>query len=471
MAANVEVGAGVGAVAGAAANPAVDGENLPYPNVPANEVLAAVACGEIAEVTGMKSYSIRNGDPVDVEPYLLTASIPAAYHWMPINNLPPSRALECMEGFIKSHIYRLTVNPVETMNNDAKRRYGIMLGALRCVMTANYDILSNDLNSQETAAPVLAATFTAAAEGEARGTVSFNVLVPSSAPNVNILTGALALNPNERELIKIYMRCAQAIPPLQGLNVINDGHHYLSDKSKASYRSFFAVEKQVWIPTCIRDIRDAEPDVLRDVMWHKAGHPISVPLKEALATDPRVKTMLDNAKLGSAATRLPAMETDVKAADTYIKVCDAVNAIWVTMEGGIDVEDLRLRTNAVKTMSRGANNEMTDLGGGLRTASRAEAVAGLKTMLAANESVVGMAYGFYSALMEQTASDTGDTTRDTLRGAHSLNRLQRNNPSSYALGSELYRDYRFARNQQRQTGRIKMPGVRVEFVAEAGDGR
>lgn len=440
-------------------------------NTPWNVPVTAAATtppdfqGEILPgLVNCKSYSLRNGTPEEIEPYLLTSAIPAAYHWVPINGLSPADALRCVDGFIRCYRYRFATNAPPDWSTENSRIAAIILGTTRAVIMNNYDIGIADINAQESAAPVLSVVVPAETAANPNPAPTYSVLLATGTANVGILSENLGLTTEEMELVRVTMRCAQAIVPLQGLNLINDGHHYLSEKSKQAYKSFFAVEKQLWVSTYMKTLVSASGALVRDLMWHKAGHPVAISIKEAAATSPNVKLNLEAAKLGSATARLPAIEADIRAAETYLKMAESVDAIWATMGGKIVVSNLRLRVELVKSIPRTVEvlPETMNMGGGVQVTTRTGAINALKATVNKNADKVALAFGFYMAIMESTASDVGDTSSDTLRNAHSLTRLRRNNVASFVNGAELYKDYRAVRAIARQTGEILMPEMTLD---------
>ncbi|XP_051135856.1 uncharacterized protein LOC127254672 [Andrographis paniculata] len=96
------------------------------------------------------------------------------------------------------------------------------------------------------------------------------------------LTTPLMLTDLEKALLKCIVRSAQAILPLQGYSLIT-GHHYLLDRGKQSFKVFLPVEKQVWRTQDVKDWWTEHVDIARDLLWHKAGHPVANIVKEEAA--------------------------------------------------------------------------------------------------------------------------------------------------------------------------------------------
>uniref|UniRef100_A0A1J3FQY6 Uncharacterized protein n=1 Tax=Noccaea caerulescens TaxID=107243 RepID=A0A1J3FQY6_NOCCA len=421
---------------------------------------ATVPYERIGVMVDLKAYSLRNGTPDEIEPYLLTAAIAAKYHWVPINGAAPQDALRCVDGYIRSYLYKLspTGNAATPEANTKARKEAIALGICRAVMSANFELLPADINPQELAPPVLSVTFSET------GVPAYTALVAAASENAALLTANLNLTVDELEVVKVLARSAQAIIPVQGLNLITEGHHYLSDKAKQSYKAFLAVERQVWMSESFKTWIATDEKDLRDIIWHKAGHPVAVSLKEAAATSLEVKANLEAAKMGSAAARLPALESDLRAADTYLKLAQAIDAVWSTMGGRVDYESIRFRVAMIRKLPRTTEEfaaPMT-MGEGVEVTSRAAAVNVLKSTVMKNSAKAAVLYGFYCTMLEMGATDMTAAATDTLRTAHSLKKLKANDLASYTLGSELYRDYRAMRAAARRSGERKMPEMVLE---------
>nr|XP_016490335.1 PREDICTED: uncharacterized protein LOC107810109 [Nicotiana tabacum] len=316
---------------------------------------------------------------------------------MPLSGIRPSDAVKCVDGFIKSHLYHLNkIGGNELIRDDVRRKAAIILGAARAVMTTDFDIAEADLEPAETETPVLHATV-----GESNG-AKYTILLAQNDPHRDILTENLALTEDELVILKVVMRSAQTIMPLQGLNLIIDGYHYLSNSTKSSYSAFLAVERQVWVPKAFKTFADANKDIVRDLMGHKAGHPVSVSIKELAATSPAVKTKLESAKLGSASVRLPALENDAVAAQTILKLSEVVSPIWETMGGSMSADAIRIRLQIVHGVARGTARYMppVKLDNNITIETRKEALNELKRVVKASSHKVAVAYGFYCAMAE-----------------------------------------------------------------------
>ena len=87
---------------------------------------------------------------------------------------------------------------------------------------------------------------------------------------------------------------AKTAPVLAGCQLLENGHHYLSSNTSATQ----AVE---------------QPTLVKDLVWHKAPHPVRAGVLAAFAVDKNVKARMVAAGMGSAGVRLPYVESVVKA--------------------------------------------------------------------------------------------------------------------------------------------------------------
>lgn len=305
-----------------------------------------------------------------------------------------------MDGFIKSAIWQVMTH--DKRGSDAKMisdwQMGIILGVARAVITTNYDITNQDLAAAETAKPKLEAI------ADAAGEYSYRVLAEEGDPHLSILTSDLALTEEEMTVIKVIGRSAQAVIPVQGHNLLVEGHHYISEPKRPSFKAFFAVEKQIWVAAEMKQWLEAGKDAIRDLMWHKSGHPVAAAKKEAAATSLVVKKNLEMAKMGSAAARLPALESEARCASTYVRLIDAVNPIWNTMGGGIDATVLRNLVDILETNQRGETEISPPYTMGANDSivmrTRANVVHGIQRVCKMNADTVATAYGFYCTSLD-----------------------------------------------------------------------
>ncbi|GAB2210051.1 hypothetical protein Drorol1_Dr00015304 [Drosera rotundifolia] len=149
----------------------------------------------------------------------------------------------------------------------------------------------------------------------------------------------------ERAVMSDLIMCDMGIPPLQGTHLMATGHHYLSAPGERSKQMFTVVEKQFWKKSPTKEWVKADKEDIQDVLWHKAGHPINMAIKYRIAVDPTVPVKLRTAMTDSAASRLPAKESILKAAETLRTLVVNVRPFFESYGG--DTSYLLLRASGI----------------------------------------------------------------------------------------------------------------------------
>lgn len=435
-----------------------------------DEADAVVEIGEIEEVAAFEVYSIRNGRPADVRPYLSRPSIPNWAKWVVIPGLQSTQGFACLDAVLRAHIYHVTVNGETAWGPEKRRKVGLMLGAMRASMMVNYHIGQGDLMAGEMVVSPLAyePAIDAVAGANARPARAARYVVrlatlaeapaqgadPNAAERARraVLTERLVLTQGEKDVLAVLARCGQAALPIQGYSLVNDGHHYLSEGNKNSFRAFQTVERQLWVGQDVAPFFNADLPDVRNVMWHKAGHPVRVPLKHELATDEQVKDNLLAADLGSAASRLPAIEAVARSGSAYLALVKTVSALWEQYGAWIAYDYLEGLMGALAKCTIGV--ELPEGGvtvvrarvgkekGPVSKAflSRKEVLDEIQSLCVRSASNVAMAAGFYKAYL--SGQETSSRGSDSLLKAFSISNLEKQHPALFHKGAEMHLDYR-----------------------------
>jgi hypothetical protein len=349
-----------------------------------------------------------------------------------------------MEAFIRSHIVHLEANHPPNTTPEKRRKYAIVLGAARAAMTAYFNLTSDDFIPGELAERMMGMGPTGGYK------------LPTGTANGAPIRTAVVLTEEERHVATVMANCALAVLPLQGYSLMTVGHHYISEANSPSRRAYQAVEKQMWKAAVVNTWLGQDKVDIQDMMWHKAGHPVKMTIKEQLASDTRIRDALKMADLGSAAARLPATESTVRALASYRALMATVGPLWEVYDGGVDTKilDIVSETLSLFPAHMEVNRATLALDPKVPAAvvDRSTALAWAEAVIDRNRDRVAIAYGFYCALMEQTQL-TG-AGGGSLRTAFSLKKLPDSSPASYTLGAESYKDYAAVRAAKRNRGEV-----------------
>lgn len=390
--------------------------------------------------------NLKNGDPVDARPLVVKPAIPEAYHWAPIGGLAPEDAVTAVDVHVSSQLYQMASHPDTKLTEPQRRKAAIVLGVSRAVMTKYYRLRPEDFIGGELAGPYINAWKT-----QDEGIV-YTATVPVADPNRHILITPVVYTEEEKAVVVTLLMSSLGTLPLQGYSLIMTGHQYISDASSPSRKAFAVVEKQFWRSAAVREYFASDMEILQDVCWHKAGHPVSMSLKQEFAFNESTAVMLKKAGVGSAAARLPAMEPQIRAASSYVALMDAVAPLFERFDCGADAELLSGIIRELKAWRRGAAVYQIPAEWPETIKLRTEALSWLGDVLQRIAPKVAYCYGFYCALTEQTQTMAALVGGDTLRTSYYLSKLRMNYHDAYLEGTLAYADFAAARNRRKMEG-------------------
>jgi hypothetical protein len=412
--------------------------------------------------SAIPTFDIRNGDVSDARSLLMKATIPVAYHWVPVANCAPTQAMGNIEGFIKGHISYLTANMPATTTAATVRKLGICLGVARAVATAYYSIGNTDLVQAETADAILKLSPTTAT----RASGGYTARATLSAARKTALNEALALTTEEQAVVKALIPACIGIIPLQGYSLMMCQHHYLSQEATQSRRAFAVVEKQFWRNSDVSTWFGTDTALIQDALWHKACHPVNMAIKTASATSETIAQMLKSAGAGSAAARLPAVESEVRAANSYRTLLATVAPMYTMCQGGVAYEFLDIAIDTVLSFPVGVTNPARPPNLNARVPAsvvdRLTACAWVTSLLGRNADKAAHCYGFYCTMMEQSNVLSGGAGTESLMTSHSLSKLKNQSHASFVAGQQFYTDYQSVRMTLRNNGSIMAPNLIVD---------
>jgi hypothetical protein len=450
--------------------------------------------------------NLRNGAVVDIRPPSRASSVQPMWFWEDVANGTGNAAVECIGAWIATAYGNIGSRVVQVPDLDAAgatanaalqnavgfaaqivpgprvagtaadwapfvnqaatdasiRRRAIALGATRAAISGSYAITAADLLVNESVQTTTwtargrSATGAPIAPDVTRGIPIVDITLSSRHTDVDgNLTFAEALGDamddltdEEWSLVYAVYRMGLAAPPFAGVSLLECQHHYLTIRSN----TVEGTEGQALTDEgedVSRVFKDHE-DEFRDVIWHKAAHPVRPDLLTELAIDNSMSSKLGKMNLGAAAIRVPYIEPELRAANAYLAVVKAISS-WAKANGHrVELPALTAAVEATQRMPhRGTAVPYT----GAPAMTRAEFVlTELVPRKSAAESVVAWAVGVARAMREDEVRRTRPLTALL---AKSVLKLEREDIGSVGLGRGSYEDTkRFNRNQS-ERGKLR----------------
>lgn len=353
--------------------------------------------------------------------------------------------------------------------NAELRANAIALGATRVGIHAYWRITANEIRNVEQAGtdtvifdPAIAANPLAvpvvvghpdrvilpANQSDALGTIT---MMSACAMGMDDLSEA------EQEFAAICLTFGAATIPLAGCELLETGHHYLSSNTSPTD----GVERQFLNQASddARNIWQTFQNSNRDMVWHKAAHPIDIPFMCTQALSMHVKERMGVAGLGSVAFRLPYVESTVKGARAMVAIYNAIAA--TTAEAGYVVQIPKLR-NALEYIEtyNAATPAATETG--LTPPTRFEAIEYyLKPIMEEAGTYIAWCAGMYRAICEEAGASVN---ANTLLRARSITRVMNEHIGSTASGHAAYDNYRRFVRRNIQDGRLPIVNLVYQHV-------
>ncbi|XP_010265963.1 PREDICTED: uncharacterized protein LOC104603597 [Nelumbo nucifera] len=103
-------------------------------------------------------------------------------------------------------------------------------------------------------------------------------------------------------------------------------------------------------------VKSEDQDLIRDALWHKSCHPVNISIKHELAYCENTPKMLVKAGAGPAASRLPAVESEVRVANSYKTLLQTVRPMYEACGGKTDLSVLEDALALIKLYPYSADN-------------------------------------------------------------------------------------------------------------------
>lgn len=409
----------------------------------------------VGPLSSLVTFDIRNGPLSSAKSLLVKPTIGAAWHWRPVEGLPPHLAVKHVSAYIRTYAAAVAELAAGEYTDQNKRKIAIVLGTARAVCTELYNLEAPDFIPGETKPPMLCAVMAANNE------IKFVPHADTTQAQRDILGAALELTEQERAAISSIHMSAIGLLPVQGYSLIMTNHHFLSEKGTQSFKAFHVIERQFWSSTSVKAWWDDSVDILRDALFHKVGHPVLINIKQSLAMNQEVAEKLKTAGCGSAAARLPAVESEVRTANSYRTLLQTVRTLFETYGGYLNFVAL---DHAIETVGRfppglavQVTPEELPVTVPAWVTNRGAAINYLRQVVEGHTDTVAYCYGFYVALSDAAQMTSGEATQDTLKTSFSLSKLPKQSAASYVAGREAYGDYAAHKRMMRQEGKYNPP--------------
>jgi hypothetical protein len=408
---------------------------------------------------------LRNGAAADAVPAARSSSLPVEFSFPNIAGLNQDRAASHVGAFVALEFSKHAVAkygadidgvlPADGTGNladwepyivlatgDGKlRTTALVIGSCRATYAAAWNIRHNETAASERDNANLA---TYDPQTRRVGLTSGH---SDAARNLTLAEAMMlsfeAMDEEEQAFGFAIMTMALGALPACGVQLLVNGHHYLSSETKFTK----AIENQVLAMSTasVRAMWMAAAAEIRDLLWHKSCHAISANICKRLALDPETKVNLDAARLGSATVRLPFEEDPLRRAEAYAAVVNAVQITMAQMSSSVSVPVLEAELAAAK-----AAPHPVAIGGALwvgvplhpDAVSREDLIVRyLIPSIERAKTAVAFAAGVYKGVLESS-----DDARDSRMTAHSIRKLIKDEVGAYGVGQALYRSHsRFTR--------------------------
>lgn len=382
-------------------------------------------------------------------------AIPAEYKWVDITNMTRDVATANIKAFVRAYYGVLGVKEITERNVAAPatfdvtareyagfapsvthvaavpmiRKMAMCIGAARAGLVSMWNVDGPKLINAEVST---AAVFTYAG-----GRITtMHAIADADFTLVEALAyGMVEFTAAEDDILYAIFQLAMAVVPLAGLSILSTGHHYLTSNKVATD----AVMRQVMATSteATKAWFAVDTAIIKDLIWHKAAHPVLVNHLTAQALSTVVAERLKSASMGSAAVRLPYVEPEMKAAQAMITAINAVQQVIQDTNGTLEVPTLIGAMATVKLFDIGAVDVMVapNVNHPLVLNRRAAVNDVLVPAMRVANIAVAYALGIYTAMSENA---TARDRRSTLLTAKSLERIKADNMTTAAAGASLY---------------------------------
>lgn len=312
---------------------------------------------------------LRNGAVENVLDAAPSASIPERFYWVAIRGMPSAKATQFVKEFIVAQYGQITFGTAYATNAGVAalcRREAILLGTARAVMTEAYRLTMADMTTAEckwsTLEYRLMETDTELDARKAELTENADLAEDERAADLTARRAALTKLPEriahrpgnatadaragreagfgnmsdaDWDIANVAGWLAIAIPLVQGVSLVNSGHHYI-DTTKKMFDGVYKQAKFLHTPIWSTLEEQMAAD-LKDRLFHKAAHPIRPDRKRDWSKSHTKKAMLVEARHGAAAIRLPAMPAEASGLKAGLACMEKASGTITQLKGKVNL--------------------------------------------------------------------------------------------------------------------------------------
>jgi hypothetical protein len=387
-----------------------------------------------------------NGDLATITPAAPRSSVAPPNKWAHIKNMTPDGYYHGVEWVIRAQFAQLMTGTATTATDAEKavvRDNAIIIGSIRAGAAFGYRLTSNDITRAEavgTGSVYTPAVPAAGATPAVPATVAADTGNGTAQANWTVAQGMAAITEEEAGVVNTLLFLGLAVPVLQGISLIQSGHHYLPTTQKI----FAGTRKQV-IDSARQTTRDwvaARGAEFANLAFHTACHPINPALKRRYAKNADIGTRLRLAGLGAAAIRIPALPSDAQGGKAAIAVMQKAGAVVRAMKHTITWDQGEALIRAVETAAEGEPER--------------GAVSAVQAWLVTFSADVAFCSGIVQYLAEQSTQ-----LRETTLDAFSIKKIMADRSSDVTRGRTYARGYRTQLQEAAEKGTFPDPSIKA----------
>jgi len=360
--------------------------------------------------------NVRNGAVEDIVAMVPRATVPIAYQWIGIAGIDEEDHVTFALVYARLTAAWIRVQepgmPIAEVRAKAIVLAGIRVGAL-----VAYRLTGHDISDGEFAGSL--ATYVDG--GDDNDDSAAIMPDDQTVEGFAAAFGAIpTLTEAEQVLLNFHITLGVPVVVTQGWSIVKCGHHFLSAPGLKMKSSWDAVKRQFGQMSTpeVREFVTQNSEWWEDIAFHKACHPVSMVLKQSLASDPEVAQRVSRSGWGSAAVRLPVVESEFEVVKAVMALANKVREPVMELGGTFTVDHLaQLIANVFSAHS-----------------TQARAVATAEAVQFVNDRAATVAY--MGGMLQEMTMTSGTSTILT---AFSIKRILQAEPSSTNRGQTDYR--------------------------------